>query len=542
VVADEPASQRVAGILSRRAWAVEAARDPRLALFSLAGNVPDLVILDGDLAGMDTPGALRRLRAQPDTRHLPVILLLASTGGSAVEALALGASDYLVRPFSGRELVARVTLQLCLAEWRATAEENDRFVAGEASKGGPEVERERSRLLTAAEEAREQAEAANQMKDEVLATLSHELRTPLNAIVGWVHLLRAGRLDEVTARRALETIDRNARIQAQLIADMLDTSRIMSGTLHVQMRSVEPLSILEAALATVQLAAEAKAIRLRLAVDPLAGPVLGDADRLQQVVWNLLANAIKFTPAGGHVEVALAREGKDAVLRITDDGVGIAPEFLPFIFDRFRQADPSPTRPFGGLGLGLAIVRHLAEAHGGAVTAESAGPGHGATFTFRLPLSDVAERAAAPAGEPALVVLDPALRGPSLEGVSVLLVDADRAERERTSALLSERGAEVVPASGAQEALELVKRLRPHVLLSVERAEADGHQLIRSLREMPPERGGLTPAAVLSDVAAPEDRLRSLLAGYQVHLARPVTGHELAAVTANLAGRTRDFL
>jgi signal transduction histidine kinase len=529
VVADGAAARRVAGILSSRDMTVESARDAHAALSAIDGDVPDLLILDADLPGADASGAVRRLRADTRTRHLPVVLLTSvSEDHSPVEALAMGASDYVVRPFSARELGARVSTQLRLAERKRPEDEPQVSAA------------DRNRLLAAAEEARAQAEAANRTKDEFLATLSHELRTPLNAIAGWVHLLRAGRLDDATARRALETIDRNARIQAQLVADMLDVSRIVTGTLEVQMRPVAPAAILEAALETVQVAAEAKSIRVGLAVDPLTGPVLGDADRLRQLVWNLLANAIKFTPPGGRVDVALWREGTEAVLRVTDDGVGIARDFLPFVFEPFRQSDPSSTRSHGGLGLGLAIVRHLAQAHGGTVGAESAGLGLGAAFTLRLPLDGVSAATARPA-EPAAAL--PPSRGPSLQGVSVLVVDAEPAGRERTAALLRERGAGVLQASGLEEALELVKRLRPHVLLArVGRGEEEGYRLIRAVREIPPERGGLTPAAVLSDEAAADERLRSLLAGYQVHLAQPVAAHELATVTANLAGRTRDFL
>jgi signal transduction histidine kinase len=530
VVAGDAAAQHVAGILSSRDRTVESVRDMRAAVSAIDVNVPDLVILAADLPGADVTAALRRLRCGTRRRRLPVLVLVPTAAGdqSLVEALVAGANDYVVTPFSERELLARVATQLALSE-RSRPEDETQL-----------SEDDRTRLLAAAEEARAQAEAANRTKDEFLATLSHELRTPLNAIVGWVHLLRNGRLDEATARRALETIDRNARIQAQLVADMLDVSRIVTGTLEVQMRPVEPAAIVEAAVETVRPAAEAKAIRIGLAVDPAAGAVLGDPDRLQQVVWNLLANAIKFTPPGGHVDVALGREGTEAVLRIADDGIGIARDFRPFVFEPFRQSDPSSTRPHGGLGLGLAIVRHLAQAHGGSVSAESAGLGLGAVFTLRLPLAPVGDPAAPPP-EPA-AVLSPAFPSPSLDGVTVLLVDAEPEGRERTGALLRERGAQVLQAAGPEEALEVVRRLRPQVLLArVGRGEEEAYRLIRAVREMPPEGGGLTPAAVLGGDAAADDRLRSLLAGYQVHLAQPVAAHELAVVTANLAGRTRDF-
>jgi PAS domain S-box-containing protein len=429
----------------------------------------------------------------------------------------------------GREFPAEVTLivfRKAAGSYRCTA-----FVADITDR--KRAEGERSQLLAAAEEARTQAESANRMKDDFLATLSHELRTPLNAIVGWVHLLRAGRLDEATARRALETIDRNAKIQTQLIADILDVSRIASGKLRVQMRPLELASIVEAALDTVHLAAEAKAIRLCVEIDPGAGPVLGDPDRLQQVVWNLLSNAIKFTPDQGRVDVSLRREEAQAVLRISDNGIGIVPEFLPFVFERFRQGDASTTRPQGGLGLGLAIVRHLAEVHGGSVSAESAGPGQGACFTLRLPKSPrpIAPAELAPFG------------GPSLEGVSVLVVGPDDSARAETSRVLRDRGAEVIHGATPDEALEMVKRLRPDVLLArVEGSIEESHRLIRAVREIPPERGGLTPAAVQGGEASVEERMKSLLAGYQIQLAAAVAPAELAAVVAGLAGRTRDLI
>ncbi|HEY7508686.1 MAG TPA: PAS domain-containing sensor histidine kinase, partial [Vicinamibacteria bacterium] len=308
-------------------------------------------------------------------------------------------------------------------------------------------------LRAAAEQARAQAEAANRTTDEFLATLSHELRTPLNAIVGWVHLLRTGRLDERTTRRALETIDRNARIQTQIIADILDVSRIISGKLHVRMRAVEMAAVAEAALEALRLTAQAKAIRVGVALDPRAGPVLGDADRLQQIVWNLLSNAIKFTPDGGEVKVALRRSGADALLSVSDNGVGIAPEFLPFVFDRFRQGDASPTRRQGGLGLGLAIARHLAEVHAGAIMVESPGTGRGAVFTLRLPLL-AQDR---PSDEPPPTAV-PAAPGPSLEGVSVLVVCGDAGVAEATAGALRERGADVVLAARAEQAVDIVRR------------------------------------------------------------------------------------
>jgi CheY-like chemotaxis protein len=324
-----------------------------------------------------------------------------------------------------------------------------------------------------------------------------------------------------------------------MIADILDVSRIVSGKLHVQMRPVELGAATEAALDTVRLSAEAKAIRVEVALDPRAGPVLGDADRLQQIVWNLLSNAVKFTPNGGEVKVALRRSGADALLSVSDNGVGIAPEFLPFVFDRFRQADASATRPQGGLGLGLAIARHLAEMHAGAIRVESPGRGRGAVFTLRVPLAE----GHALAEPPLPAISAPAAQGPSLEGVSVLLVCGDVGAAEPTAGALRERGADVVLAARAEQAVDIVRRMRPHVLLAFAGTSGDEeHRLIRAVRDIPPERGGLTPAALVNGRPSVEDRVNSLLAGYQAHLPGPVEAGELATVVASLAGRTREFL
>jgi CheY-like chemotaxis protein len=280
---------------------------------------------------------------------------------------------------------------------------------------------------------------------------------------------------------------------------------------------------------------------VRVDLDPRAGPVRGDPDRLQQVVWNLLSNAIKFTPDGGRVDVTLRRDTEHVVLGVADNGIGIPPEFLPYVFDRFRQADGSTTRPQGGLGLGLAIVRHLAEVHGGEVSAYSEGPGRGAKFIVKLPLVDAAERDEA---QPTHAVLRPAaFAGPSLEGVTVLLVDFDQDAAAATGGLLRERGAEVTQAFSPGQALEIVRRLRPDVLLARGNAESDEcHQLIRAVREIPPERGGLTPAAVFDASGATQERMKSLLAGFQAHLTGPVAGADLVTVVASLAGRTRELL
>ena len=401
-----------------------------------------------------------------------------------------------------------------------------------------EEERKRVLLLAREQEARESAEAANRLKDEFLATLSHELRTPLNAIMGWAHLLRTGSLDEATAARATETIDRNAKAQNQLINDILDVSRIITGKLHLTVQPLDPVAVVEGALDTVRPAAAAKQIQIEASLEPSPGTVSGDPDRLQQVVWNLLSNAIKFTPKGGRVQVRLRRGESHALIVVADSGPGISPEFLPHVFERFRQGDQSTTRSHVGLGLGLAIVRHLVELHGGTVEASSGGEGQGATFSVRLPLTnarrteDGAEQGTAEKG---VRTESEALQ---LGGLRVLLVDDDLEGREAIAAVLEKEGMQVIAAASSEEALEAIGRERPDVLLSdIEMPGEDGHSLIRKVRALPADRGRDIPAAALTAYARGEDRQKALLAGFQAHVSKPVPPAELTAVIAELAGR-----
>jgi PAS domain S-box-containing protein len=390
---------------------------------------------------------------------------------------------------------------------------------------------ERERLL-------QEAEAASRAKDQFLATLSHELRTPLNAVVGWAHMLRSGKLDEPATARAIETIDRNARAQSQLISDILDISRIVSGKLRLNVRPVDLTPVVEAALDTVRPSAEAKGIRLQAILDPAAGPVSGDADRLQQVIWNLLANAIKFTPRHGRVQVRLARINSHVEVRVEDTGMGIAPEFMPHVFEVFRQRDGSPSRQHGGLGLGLALVKHLVELHGGSVECASPGEGMGAVFSVKLPLMIVTARTdeVHPTAETG-AVMPPA---PSLDGVFVLVVDDDPDALQLISMLLEERGARVRTVGSSAEALVALENERPDVLLSdIEMPEEDGYALMRAIRALPADRGGRVPAAALTAYARAEDRMQALLAGFHLHMPKPVQPAELAAVVASLAGRMR---
>lgn len=390
--------------------------------------------------------------------------------------------------------------------------------------------------------ARKTAEEASRLKDEFLATVSHELRTPLTAVIGWAHILRVGQLDEAGAARALETVERNARAQNQLIEDLLDISRIITGKLRLDVGPIDPVGFLEAAVEAVQPAAEAKGVRLQKVLDTGTGAISGDADRLQQVVWNLLSNAIKFTPKDGLVELRLERVNSHIEITVTDTGAGIEPEFLPFVFDRFRQADGSTTRAHGGLGLGLAIVRHLVELHGGTVRADSEGEGRGAIFTVRLPLIPVYLRGGEPeerAAARANTSFSPAEGDERLDGVRLLVVDDEADTGEMLMAMLTRSGAEVVVARSAEEALAEIERSRFDLLISdIGMPGADGYELLSRVRNLPAGAGRL-PAVALTAYARTEDRLRALRAGYQTHVPKPVEPAELIAVVSSLVARSR---
>jgi PAS domain S-box-containing protein len=397
--------------------------------------------------------------------------------------------------------------------------------------------------ITEQVEARQQAESANQLKDEFLATLSHELRTPLNAILGWSQMLQNGNLDQSQRQKALVTIERNARSQNQLIEDLLDVSRIITGKLRLDVRAVDLSSVISAAVDAARPAAEAKNIRIQVLLDPEAALISGDTDRLQQVVWNLLSNAIKFTPKDGRIQVRLERVNSHIEIVVSDTGKGIEPEFLPYVFDRFRQSDGSMTRRHGGLGLGLAIVRQLVELHGGTVSVNSEGEGQGATFTASLPLLPLRTEpeSEAPRLHPTARTSDPQNCPPELSGLRVLLVDDERDSLDLLNAVLDSCGAQVATAGSAVEALELIKRERFDVIISdIGMPEEDGFSLIGKIRDLPDEEGGGIPAIALTAYARAEDRVRAIRSGFQMHIAKPVEPAELIAVVANLAGRMRN--
>ena len=493
-----------------------------------------LVFLTGEAL---TPAAMQRLvealRQQPAWSDIPLVVLTSGGGGAPVNAEALAALveagnvTLIERPVRVMTLLSAV--KSALRARHRQYDVRDHLAAERRAK-----DELKQAIL--------QAEEASRLKDDFLATVSHELRTPLTAVLGWAHLLRSNSLDEAGRARALETIERNALSQRQLIDDLLDVSRIISGKLRLDVRPVEPSASIDAAVEAVRPAAEAKEIGIQKIIDTGVGAVSGDPARLQQVVWNLLSNAIKFTPRGGRVQLRLERVDSHIEISVTDTGQGISGEFLPFVFERFRQADMKTTRAHGGLGLGLAIVHQLVELHGGTVEVDSPGEGQGATFVVKLALLPVYQK---PSQEehahPAARDTHPPLECPEdLAGVNVLVVDDEADTCEMLRSLLTQCGAGVTTAQSAAEALELLGRVNPDVLISdIGMPEEDGYELMRKVRSLPKERGGSVPAVALTAYARGEDRLRALRAGYQMHVTKPIELAELVAIVAGLAERSK---
>jgi len=508
-----------------------------------------VVLLDvnmPDIDGIETATLIRRYKR---SQHTPIIFITAYADEMQTSrAYELGAVDFILSPVVPEVLRTKVRVFVDLFRAHAelahshqlleqrvterTAElqrSNERLQAEIAERR--RIEAEREALLAREQVLRAEAEELSRLKDEFLATMSHELRTPLNAIFGWITLLRTRRLDASTEERALETIERNARTQKRLIEDLLDVSRVVTGKVTLELGVVDPRRVVEASVETMLPAAQAKGIKLVPQLDARVGTLRGDFARLQQVVCNLLSNAIKFTPLGGDVQIHLLRAGDEAHIRVRDSGQGIKPEFLPYVFDRFRQEDGSISRRHGGLGLGLAIVRHLVELHGGTVSAASDGEGHGATFTIRVPIRD-----AAALPESAELAADSA-GGTQLHGLHVLVVDDDPGARELVAKILQSYGARVSLAGSGPAALTLLFERRPHLLLAdLGMPEMDGFALIEQVRALDPNLGGRVPAIALSGYASAQDRVRALHAGYQSHIAKPVEPEELAAVITSLAG------
>lgn len=650
LVADDNRDMReyLRRILSDR-WTVHTVADGARALDAVRARRPDLVIADVMMPTLDGFGLLNALRSNQETTSIPVILLSARAGDDArVQGLQAGADDYVTKPFSARELVARVggTLALararseaaqtlresesrfrdmadnspvmiwitepdgtcsflskswydftgqtpenglgagfsdaihpddrepvqrgsldaanrhapCRAEYRLRRKDGQyrwvlaafapRFGAGDEFLGFTvsiiditerrQVEEAREQVLEAERAARHEAERVNRLKDEFLSTLSHELRTPLNIIVGWADLLGEDSLTREDFVNGIEAIGRSARAQTQRVEDLLDMSRIIAGKLRLDVQRVVLADVLDQVLRSIQPAVKARGLRLERTVDPSAGAVVGDPDRLRQIIWNLLDNAVKFTRAGGTVRASVQRGSSHAELVVSDTGEGIDPRFLPYVFERFRQADGGTSRRLGGLGLGLSIVKELVTLHGGSVQAASRGKGVGASFTVRLPLAGreseplPVEPRRGPRGSPDQVE---STASPDLTGHTILVVDDDPDTREVVRRVLANCHAGVVMAASTPEALRLLRRHHPTLIVSdIGMAGEDGYDLIRQIRALPPSKGGSIPAIALTAYARPEDRQRALAAGYQAHMTKPIDRRELLTACARLSG------
>jgi signal transduction histidine kinase len=623
-------------LLSQR-WTVEAVGNGTEALAAARARRPDVIVTDVMMPELDGFGLLKALRADPELESIPVVMLSARAGEEArLEGLAASADDYLVKPFSARDLLARVDAQLVKSRTRQIERLHSQrmisllthapvaiailrgrdhvfelanghyleIVGGRSVVGrparealpelvgqgffellervldsgepfvgqsmratlnrGPHGEAEDAYFdfvyqpmfndegradtivvvahdVTQLAMAKLEAETANRLKDEFLATLSHELRTPLNAVLGYTQMLRGGVIEPERLPAVLETIERNAKLQEQLVADVLDVSRIITGKLRLDVGPVDLAVVIRDALETVTPAARAKGVRLQPTIEHPGVPVAGDAQRLQQVAWNLLSNAVKFTPRGGRVQVRLQRVNSHVEIIVSDTGEGIAAEFLPHLFQRFKQADGTFTRAHSGLGLGLAISRHLVEAHGGSIEAASPGPGHGTTIRVELPLMIVHDAVIEDPGRVHPVaesVPSTDLRLADLTGIRVLLVDDDVDALQMAKDALSFAGADVVTASSADQAIAALDvRTFDAAVLDIGMPDVDGYQLLKQIRQRTEERQGKLPVAALTAYARSIDRTRSLKTGFQMHLSKPVQPTELAAAVLALAAK-----
>jgi signal transduction histidine kinase len=487
----------------------------------LIAKNPDVVVLDVKLPDMSGFEVCQRIKSNLDTSSVPVLLTSAKFVSTAkrVQGLEWGADGYLVQPAEAIELIA--IIRALVRARRAEDERND--------------------LLTRERTARRGAERLNRLKDEFLATISHELRTPLTAILGWSRLIMAQEIEPDRMQKGLATIERNARAQAQLVEDMLDVSAIITGKLRVNPRPTSIRAVIEAAMETVRPAAEARGVTLSAELEAGVGAMVGDEDRLQQVFWNLLSNGVKFTPAGGRVEVRAARVGSELVVTVSDTGKGIHADFLPFVFDRFRQADSSASRLQGGLGLGLAIARHLVEMHGGSIEAESEGEDRGATFTIHLPLG-AAELASDPRAQPE-PFSTPETHAEnsqgSLRGLKVLVVDDDADTRDLIQMILGHAGAKVTLAGSVRGAMLVLREQAPNVLVSdIGLPGEDGYALMQKVRSLGADNPASgVPAVAVTAYARSEDRRRALASGFQMHVPKPIEPNQLVSVIARLTGR-----
>ncbi len=507
---------------------------------------PDLILSDVMMPRLSGDRLARLLRNYPEMETTPIVMLTAKADDELrVQLLREGVQDYLMKPFSVEELRARVGNLIAIKRSRETLQRELASQNQDLQVLAKEVAASRRELqaaLTAQQQQAEELARANRIKDEFLAVVSHELRTPLNSILGWAQLMRSGKLNAATVNKALETIERNAKQQVGLIDDILDVSRIVRGKIRLSMRPVNPVDVVQEAIETVWPTAQAKNIEIvkifretRLPEAPAGGQVWGDRDRLQQVAWNLLANAVKFTPPGGRVEIAIECQDACVQLRVRDNGTGIAPAFLPYVFEGFRQENSSTTRAYGGLGLGLTICRYLVELHGGTIFAFSEGEGKGATFSVSLPLA----RSLKAENQLELGGSDPPTFSNnlwSLDGLRVVVADDDADTCDLIAAALSQYGVQVTAVNSAAEAIAAIERVKPDILVSdIGMPGESGYQLIGKLRQLEAEKGAKIPAIALTAFARQADRDRALKAGFQMHLPKPVEPVFLAAAVAQLA-------
>ena len=522
-------AQVTQNVLAQVGLACVDCRDLRELNTELAAGAAAVVLTEAAILSRGINELLATLDNQPAWSDVPIVLLL--RGGvqspAAIKVLkSLRNVTLLELPASIRSVVSAIEA--------AVRGRQRQYQIREQIEAIRQAEIAARELQESERAARTEAERISRVKDEFLATLSHELRTPLSAIFGWAQILKMGKNDAATVAEGIDVIDRNVRAQTHLIEDLLDMSRIMSGKVRLDVQVVELVEVVTSAIEAVLPAINAKGIRLERVLDPRLGPVSGDPARLQQVLWNLLTNAIKFTPKGGRIQVVAQRVDSHIEVSVTDTGEGISPDFLPRLFDRFSQEDSSTKRRHGGLGLGLSIVKSLVELHGGQITARSAGLGQGATFTVQLPLR-IVNRAEGPATQPRTLLAagDPTRELPALQGLKVLVVDDEGDARELVRRCLVECQAIPALAASADEAESILTTFQPDLILSdIGMPERDGYEFMRAVRT----RGLKTPAVALTAFARAEDRIRAIQAGYQTHLTKPVEPAELMAVIARLSG------
>jgi signal transduction histidine kinase len=508
LVVDDNADMRdyLYRLLSQR-YEVETVEDGIAAIAVIQQSIPDLVLTDVMMPRLDGFRLLQALRNEPQTQNLPIILLSARAGEeSRIEGLEAGADDYLIKPFSARELLARVEANLKMAQMRQEAAVRE-------------------------QELRLAAETANRIKDEFLAVLSHELRSPLNPILGWSKLLQSGRLSAAKTAEALSTIERNAKLQSQLIEDLLDVSRILRGKLSLSLAPVNLTTVITDALNNVRLAAKAKSIEIEIQLNSETVYIRGDSARLQQIFWNLLSNAVKFTSAGGKVVIRLESVDYEAHIQVIDTGKGISPDFLPYVFDYFRQEDSATTRKFGGLGLGLAIVKQLVELHGGSIHVDSLGEGYGATFTVKLPL--IKDEFDTLSCEGSLSCLTKA--NSRFNEIEILIVDDEADSRELIAFVLEQAGIKTIQAASAIEALTFFEQSKPDLLISdIGMPDMDGYSLLQTIRSWLPEQGGQIPAIALTAYAGQANAKQAIAAGFERHIPKPIDPDALLSVITDL--------